>query len=206
MTLSMIKKIFSQTIPLTIATLFCCLPFNFIIGSKVTWFSYSSMVIPALGYQSSLVYVILFVFTKGLLSSHSLLFAMTHRLPTLFSTLALQKSDWKTSILLPIIAMILFTIHPVGQQVFYYASYWFIPMMLYSFAQDSLYSRALSASFIAHAVGSVIWLYAGNITAQEWTALMPIVVIERLFIAAGMIAFITLFQTISDAYRCKVIA
>lgn len=202
----MIKKIFFQTIPLTIATLFCCLPFNFIIGSKAAWFSYSGIVIPALGYQSSLLYVILFVFTKGLLSSSSLLFAMMHRLPTVCSTLALQKRDWKVSIVVPCIAVILFTIHPVGQQVFYYASYWFIPMILYSFAQDSLYSRALSASFIAHAVGSVIWLYAGNITAQEWTALMPIVMIERFFIAAGMIAFIHLFQKISDAYRCKVTA
>lgn len=78
-------------------------------------------------------------------------------------------------------------------------------MILYSFVQDNVYSRALSASFIAHAVGSVIWLYGGNITVQEWTALMPIVMIERFFIAAGMIAFITLFQTISDAYRCKAI-
>ena len=202
----MIKKIFLRTIPLTIATLFCCVPFNFIIGSKAAWFSYSSMVIPALGYQSSSLYVILFIFTKGLLSSRFLLFAMMHRLPTVCSTLALQKRDWKTSILLPSIAMILFTIHPVGQQVFYYASYWFIPMILYGFVQDNLYSRALSASFIAHAAGSVIWLYGGNITVQEWTALMPIVMIERLFIAAGMIAFVHLFQTISDAYRCKVTA
>jgi len=199
-------KSFFQTISIFIATLFCCIPFNVIIGSKAAWFSYSSMVIPALGYQSSLLYVILFFLTKGLLSTHSFIFCIMHRLPILFSTLALQKRDWKLSLLLPSIAMILFSIHPIGNQVFYYALYWLIPMIIYIFIQDNVYSRALSASFIAHAVGSVVWLYYGQVSAQEWTALIPIVIIERCFIAVGMVAFIHIFQIISDAYYCKATA
>ena len=200
----MINKNFLKFIPACIATVLSFLPFNIIIGSKAAWFSYSSMAIPALGYQSSLLYVILFIFTKGLFSFHSFLFCMMHRLPLVFSTLALQKRDWKLSLLLPMIAMILFCVHPIGQQVFYYSWYWFIPMIIYAFLQDTIYSRALASSFVAHAVGSVIWLYCGTVPVEAWIALMPIVAIERILIAAGMIGCIYLFEAVSDFYYGKV--
>ena len=202
----MIKKKILQFIPMCIATLVSFLPFNIIIGSHAAWFSYSSMALPALGYQSSLLYVILFIFTKSLFSVHSFLFCVMHRLPLIFSTLALQKRDWKISLLLPSVAMILFCVHPVGQQVFYYSWYWFVPMIIYVFAQDTIYSRACTASFIAHAVGSVIWLYCGTVPVQVWAALMPIVAIERILIAAGMISFTYIFQAISNFYYSKVAA
>ena len=204
--LSMIKKNFLKLIPLYIATLVSFLPFNIIIGSKAAWFSYSSMALPALGYHASLLYVIFFVFTKGLLSFNSLIFCGVHRLPIVFATCALQKRDWTISVLLPIIAMMLFCIHPVGHLVFYYASYWFIPMILYSLVQDNLYSRALSASFVAHAVGSVVWLYFGHVPVEAWTVLMPIVPIERILIAAGMVSFVHIFEAISSLYHDKVSA
>lgn len=107
---------------------------------------------------------------------------------------------------LPLLAMMLFCAHPVGCQVFYYSWYWFIPMAVYIFAQDTLVSRALGASFIAHAVGSVVWLYTGNIPAQVWTALMPLVIVERLIIAAGMVGFVYLFTSINSFCENKVIA
>lgn len=202
----MIKKKFFKLIPLYIAMLVSFVPFNFIIGSKSAWFSYSSMAIPALGLHSSLLYVILFIFTKGLLSINGLILSVTHRLPLLFSTMALQKRDWKISLLLPLTAMILFNIHPVGGMVFYYTLYWFIPMIIYSFIRDSIYSRALSASFIAHAVGSVIWLYCGHVPVQAWTLLMPIVPIERVLIAGGMLLFTGLFKAMDVYSHEKVLA
>lgn len=58
-------------------------------------------------------------------------------------------------------------------------------MMLY-FAKDSMVTRALSASFLAHGVGSVIWLYTKIIPAEVWISLIPIVICERLLMAGGM--------------------
>jgi hypothetical protein len=120
------------------------------------------------------------------------------------ATCALQKRDWKISICLPLVAMMLFCMHPVGQSVFYYSWYWFIPMIIYYFIPNNICSRALSASFLAHAVGSVIWLYFAHVPIQAWTILMPMVPIERLLIAAGMVGFVYLFQAISCDDESKV--
>ena len=49
-------------------------------------------------------------------------------------------------------------------------------------------TRALSASFVAHGIGSVIWLYTKNIAAPVWIGLIPVVVCERLLMAGGMLA------------------
>ncbi|MBP6869997.1 hypothetical protein KBC04_03890 [Candidatus Babeliales bacterium] len=197
-------KKFASIISFCIATIVAFLPFNFIIGSKAACFSYSSMSIPALGYQQSLVYVILYFFTKGLFSYSFPLLFFLHRLPIFFATIALRYWDFKISVLLPLLAILLFCVHPTGVQVFYYSWYWFIPMVIYFFGKDTIYCRALIASFVAHAVGSVIWLYCGFIAPEVWTALMPLVIVERLIIAAGMIGFISLYNFIEDFCSHKV--
>jgi hypothetical protein len=164
------------------------------------------MAIPALGFQYSLLYVILYIFTKGLCSFYTPFLFFLHRLPLLFATVVLKNRDIRFFVIVPWLAIILFCVHPVGNQVFYYSWYWFIPMIIYFFVHDTIYSRALAASFIAHAVGSVIWLYTGNIPVQIWTALMPLVIVERLIIAAGMIGFIYLFKCINSFCESKVVA
>jgi len=63
--ISMITK---KIISFCLATFVAFLPFNYIIGSKAALFSYSSMAIPALGYHYSLLYVVFYIFTKGLFS------------------------------------------------------------------------------------------------------------------------------------------
>lgn len=202
----MIYKIFSKFIPLCIAMLVTFIPFSMIIGSKAAWFSCSSMSLPALGYHASLLYVILSIFTKGLLSFHAIIFIAMHRLPHLAATSALRKKNWIISVALPVVAMILFCMHTVGQTVFYYSWYWFIPMIIYYFVPDTLPSRAVCASFVAHAVGSVIWLYRGHVPVQAWTLLMPIVPLERMIIAAGMLSFVYIFQAVSSLQADKVSA
>ena len=44
----------------------------------------------------------------------------------------------------------------------------------------------MSATFIAHAVGSLIWLYTVGMTSLYWNSLIPLVAIERLVFAVGM--------------------
>lgn len=198
-------KFFSSAISFGIATLLAFLPFNYIVGSKFAYFSYASMAVPSLGYQYSLLYVIFYFFTKTVCFSSFSLVSVLFRLPLFFATLALQYRDFRISICLPLSAMILFCIHPVGYQAFYYSWYWFIPMGIYCFGKNTIYNRAITASFIAHAVGSIIWLYTGRIiVAQVWTALIPVVIIERLYIAVGMLGCILLFDLIDEYIAHKV--
>jgi hypothetical protein len=192
----MIPKKTAAIISFCWATLVAFLPYNYIVGSKFAWFSCATFVIPALGSQYSLLYVIFYVFTKSLCAYKLSFMFLLHRLPLFLATIVLQRRHVSTSVGLPLLAMILFCLHPVGSQAFYYSWYWFIPMIIYWFVQDSLYSRALSASFVAHAIGSVIWLYTGTISAQTWTALIPLVAVERLLIAGGMICSVYVFRSI----------
>ena len=46
---------------------------------------------------------------------------------------------------------------------------------------------ALASTFIAHAVGSVIWLYTVPMTAAAWIALIPLVACERMLYASGIV-------------------
>jgi len=202
----MIDKKIAGIISFCLATLVALLPFNIIVGAKFAWFSFSSMVIPALGYHCSLLYVILYIFTKGLLlSSFSFLF-FVRRVPLFFATIALRSRDVKVHVLLPILAMVIFCAHPIGFHAFYYSLYWFIPVAVYYWNIDSMYMRSISASFIAHAVGSVLFLYAGSLPASTWTALVPLVFVERLLIAGGMICGMHIFKNIEDFCTIKAIA
>src|SRR2546430_1999084 len=49
-----------------------------------------------------------------------------------------------------------------------------------------VFLQALGSAFIAHAVGSVIWLYTVGMTPAAWLGLIPVVFVERMLCAAGM--------------------
>ena len=47
-------------------------------------------------------------------------------------------------------------------------------------------SKSLGATFVAHAVGSIIWLHLMPMSSNMWLALIPIVPVERVCFAAAM--------------------
>jgi hypothetical protein len=95
--------------------------------------------------------------------------------------------------------MILFVMHPVGGQAFVYSLYWLIPVALYFIPHRSLFLTGLGSTFIAHAVGSVIWCYTVPMTAGMWMALMPVVFCERLLFALGMVVMHFVLSSIFSA-------
>lgn len=95
--------------------------------------------------------------------------------------------DIAIRLLLPLACMGLFMIHPVGAQAFIYSCYWLIPVILYFIPRQSLFLTALGSTFVAHAVGSVIWCYTMPMTPAMWMGLMPIVLLERTLFALGMV-------------------
>jgi hypothetical protein len=92
--------------------------------------------------------------------------------------------------------MVLFIVHPVGREAFFYSFYWIIPVLVFYLPYRSLFLTALGSTFVAHAVGSVIWLYTGSYTPAMFLALVPIVVVERMIFALGMVAQIHLGRTL----------
>jgi len=113
------------------------------------------------------------------------------------------KSD-KRILVIPLACMILFNLHPIGREVWYYSLFWLIPIIITKFKDkfDKILKRdffktffyALGTVFTDHAVGSVIYLWALNIPAQFWIMALPISPIERLFMAGGVTVTYTLMK------------
>ncbi len=176
--------------------------FSFIWGSQKFSFNILNMIAPLIGSmcnftQSGLLIMLLFGFKWALKS-----LPITYGIPTLFATFswsaswstqthAYKKTNFLLHVMLPTICMILFAIHPIGKHAFLYACYWFVPMIVYAIKRKYLISNifltALSSTFIAHAMGSIIWLYTIPMTAQQWLGLIPIVAVERLTFASGCV-------------------
>ncbi|MCK4650919.1 hypothetical protein KAT08_01965 [Candidatus Babeliales bacterium] len=179
-----------------------------ILGSTKFFFSGVNFFIPLLGaffggFASSLFiinfFVYKFIFGKSM---------FTFGIPTLFASLVWAFSlknkkenltrilNFLLSVFLPLLCMFLFILHPVGKLAFVYSFYWFIPVILYFIQKyrktDSIFIISLTSSFVAHAIGSVIWLYILPTTQYYWILLIPCVAVERLVFSCGM-AFSYLF-------------
>lgn len=105
--------------------------------------------------------------------------------PMLFAAYYFAKGKNPLGIGLPLVCMGLFVMHPVGGQAWVYSLYWLIPVIAV-FLPQRLFLRSLGATFTAHAVGSVVWLYAFQTTPAFWVALIPVVAFERLMFASGI--------------------
>ena len=108
----------------------------------------------------------------------------------------------KLTALPAIICMILFWMHPSGAQSWFYALYWLIPVGA-MFFKDNIIARALGSTFTAHAIGSVAFLYAFNLPPEVWVALIPVVAVERLTFAAGIVVSFYAINTVVDLVTSK---
>jgi len=106
--------------------------------------------------------------------------------PILFATLAFARKNILLSWGVPLVAMIAFIAHPIGQTVWYFPLLWTIPMIAYFFRDRFLLARALGATFTAHAVGGMLWIYTFHTPALVWQSLIPIVLMERFLFALGI--------------------
>lgn len=102
----------------------------------------------------------------------------------------------KRLIWIPIISISLFILHPIGSSVWFYSLFWTIPLFV-ALSSDKLdkivknyvarvYLYSLAAAFVDHSVGSVLFLYFMNIPREAWLTAIPLTIIERLIIGAGI--------------------
>ncbi|MFA6296031.1 MAG: hypothetical protein WC663_01640 [Patescibacteria group bacterium] len=116
--------------------------------------------------------------------------------PMVFAAIyfGIKKDSKLFRISIPVICMILFWLKPEGRQAWFFALYWLIPIAC-AFKADRLILKSLGSTFTAHAVGSVAFLYAFNLPASVWIALIPVVAVERGLFASGIWASYTIFNT-----------
>ncbi|MDO8480762.1 MAG: hypothetical protein Q7S65_02990 [Nanoarchaeota archaeon] len=134
------------------------------------------------------------------------LLSMLRLLPMLFAVFYFanyKKTRYSNiaMIVVPLLAMLLFITHPVAGKAWYYSLYWLIPplgVLLPDKMKGKLAFRSLGATFTAHAVGGVIWLYTVPMTALQWTALVPVVAVERLLFASGIAVSYVVMNTLLD--------
>ena len=163
---------------------------DFIWGSLHTFFSASQIVGPLIGFYGGFSCItVLYIakdLIKGIFLGTGFLSPLALHIPTFFSAAYWASSSIIFRFLVPLLCIALFVLHPVGSQAAFYTLYWLIPLSIYFIPHRSVFLHALASTFIAHAVGSVIWLYWVPLKPELFWALMPVVLVERLLFASGM--------------------
>lgn len=172
--------------------LFSLLKVSWIVGSTHAFFSAKTAVAPLVGVGSGLLMCSAIPFLSAvismLFSNMSLFILSVYHIPTLCASACWTRNNRFFTLILPLLCMALFIAHPVGGKAYFYSFYWFIPVVIQLFGARSVYARALQSSFVAHAVGSTLWLYGMPMTPAVWLGLIPVVALERLVVAGGMVA------------------
>ncbi len=88
------------------------------------------------------------------------------------------------SFMVPVLCMGFYLAHPDSSLL--YASLWLIPTVISATNTTHVFLRSLASTFVAHAVGAVIWAYTVPMTCAAWNALAPLALVERIVFAAGM--------------------
>lgn len=177
---------------------------SFLVGTQTAHFSLAHCIMPLIGlFLGGLGATAFFAFKT--LSAGSGSFLLACHLPTLSASLYLAAIDhnkytisWIKKLLLaliPMTCMTLFVLHPVGWHATPYALFWVIPLISLMIPHQNLFFHMLGSTFTAHAVGSVLWLYAGLVPdPNSWIALIPVVMLERFLFASGMFVGYTIIH------------
>lgn len=184
---------------------------SFVLGSFGIFFSASNSIVPLAGLMGGLTGITFLSLIMGmgkLLATGISLSYLLQGLPTFFAGAYLAHDSYLIRAALPVICMALFIAHPVGGQAWGYSIYWLLPVFFSLLSVPTFFIQALGSTLVAHGVGSVIWLYTHSTTAAFWHALIPIVALERLSFALGMVLFYTLYQkvtqTVSSLWRLRI--
>lgn len=122
--------------------------------------------------------------------------------PILFGVWFFSKRS-RNFLVIPLLAIILFNLNPIGRSVWYYSLFWTIPFLVYPVVKKSLVARSLASTFIAHSVGGAIWIWAFNLPPQVWTSLVPITALERSMMTLGICASYILLNNVIAIFSMK---
>jgi hypothetical protein len=198
--MKIIKNLLKASSYATILQFSSLIKLSFVIGSQMIWFSGTNAVLPLVGAFGGIAGCGMIFVMRQLI--HLLFFKtislsfLAFCVPGFCASLYWATRHYAIRLLLPLVCMGLFIIHPVGGQAWVYSLYWLVPVVLYFNSYRSLFLQALGSTFIAHAVGSVIWLYTMPMTVHQFMFLMPLVFVERILFALGMVIAYHVFSFI----------
>lgn len=159
---------------------------SFALASGGILFSPTQMLMPVIGLYKDKQFNIIVYIGRTLLRMLWLGFSpltFLYHLPTFCGNAYLAHQSRYAKMTIPVLCMIMFIAHPIGNQAFVYSMYWLIPITVAFLNPKSIFLQALGSTFTVHAVGSVIWLYTKQIDPTVWHMLIPVVLIERLMLA-----------------------
>ena len=186
----------------------CSISITQIVAGKGAYFGISNILMPAIAAVGGLTGSLCMVAFIGIkMFSGKLL--ITKGFPTLAAIYSAQCTTPSTrsrliNILVPLSMIIMFATHSVGGTAWTYSLFWLIPMsceILRHCGVNSLFTRLLAATFVAHAIGSVMWLYCMPTTPEMWLGLMAVVPAERLVFASGGTIAAIILQKATHALR-----
>lgn len=165
------------------------IPFTTVLGSgtKFTLFDFLAPTAGAfLGTVPGIISVLLMqVINIALHGFNNVGFASLIRLfPVLFGVFYFSKKR-SVNLLIPILAIVAFNLHPIGRSAWQYSLFWLIPIAAHFWRKD-LFIRSLGATFTAHAVGGALWVWAFGLSKTMWLSLIPQTAIERTLMATGI--------------------
>ena len=205
------KKLFFFLLFLALVILSYHINFSQIVGQQKQYFTFFQFIGPICGRFLG-IFGVIAVFISQIISyliiGKEFSFVNIIRLfPMVFAVIYFSKRSFKNLNLekavaiIPLLCMILFWLHPIGNKAWFYALYWLIPSIAaFTRLNKNLFFNSLGATFVAHAIGSTIWLYSFDMSAAMWIMLIPIVAIERISFAAG----ISLSYLIINTFLCKI--
>ena len=169
--------------------------FSKLIGAENQFFTLFQFFGPVaggfLGSAYGVITVLLAQLLDFLLSGKQLtLLNITRLSPMLFAAYYFsqyKKRDFndKFAIVISALAILIFWLHPIGQQAWYFALFWTIPIIA-KFLPDWLILRSFGSTFTAHAIGGAIWVWTVPMTAAQYALLVPVVIFERTLFAIGI--------------------
>lgn len=201
-----IEKFTSQYLSLIILELCKYVKVSFALASGGIFFSLTQVLMPVIGFYknkqfNATIYVVRTSFRILVLGFNPLI--LFYYLPTFCGNAYLANKSIIAKISIPVICIIMFIVHPIGNQAFLYSTYWLIPIAIAFLKPDSIFLQALGSTFTVQAVGSVVWLYTKQIDPSTWMMLIPIVIIERLILASLTTIGVYLIRYIENMQASK---
>ena len=176
----------------------CYIPLASLSGSFHQLLSGINFVLPVAGGLFGLGMVCSLVSSLWLFKTVFLTKALTFGIPSACAMLswaantqtyhATKVLNFTVNVLLPATCMAIFMLHPASSAAWPYALYWLIPIAIWAANHTNNHAKhslllALQSTFIAHAIGSTMWIFLVPMTTSQWLALIPIVAVERFGIA-----------------------
>lgn len=167
---------------------FALFPVNTIVSSHFSFFSVSDIAMPLIGNLGFgfIGFVVACRLAFKMIVFGSPLSALVYYIPGVCASTYWVTRNKLMGLVIPAVCMGAFLAHPIGLAAAPYTFYWLIPMVLYFVPRRSVFLDSLTSTFIAHSVGSVVWLYLHPMSSMVWLSLIPVVAVERLLFALVM--------------------